>query len=259
VPHTAAYRIVRADQITEGSSGGKELLLKLFDYLRHHKALSVTGHHAVLFVLDKDVDDIEHRRRRSPHVLYTPSYDAECLLFRYGRLLEAVSAAISAQRSQLNFLDPSERWCDNAAGRWLEWVALCLSARRLGRQYPNYRSVSKVNVPLVGQTDQASLQREIATLAARSGKQPEEVEKLYRRRLEGVKRLHRAGEIDRVFKGKWYADILTAEIRAMFRCRQIQDGTFQIAVKAALMTTLDYDADWGSWFRERLKAIGGAA
>lgn len=254
-----SYRIVRADELTDGRSGGKQLLLKLFQHLRHYKALMVTGRYAVLFVLDKDVDDIERRRRRSLHVLYTPSYDAECLLFRHGNLVEAVGAALSMQRSQLQFLRLSERWCDYAAERWLEWVALCLCARRLGANYPNYGSVSQVNDPSASQANLQKVREAIKNLANQSGKTSQQVEALYMRRVAKVRRLLRTGEIDRVFKGKWYADILTGDIMAMGLLPQrFQVGTLRAAVYTALMTTLDYDAPWGLWFRERFQTVVGS-
>ena len=76
---------IRRSRELPGGAQGKAALLKLYDYLRSRAKLfhEFKGKKiAVLFFLDKDVDDYARRNKRSEHVVYTEYYDHEAYLFR---------------------------------------------------------------------------------------------------------------------------------------------------------------------------------
>lgn len=124
--------IVRADRVSE--SGGKQSLLTLFTFLESTDSL-VDDSKALkswcLFCLDKDVDDILNQTVSSPHIVYTPCYTVENLLFIHSDLVRAMAAASSLDRHVLERQIPNKAdWAAGKAIAWREYVALCLFAQK---------------------------------------------------------------------------------------------------------------------------------
>lgn len=97
------YYISTARQMP-GNSGGKQALLKFFIYLRNRRSLvsSLGGQKtACIFFLDKDVDDIQRKRKRSPHVVYTKHYDVQNYVFVNGDITKGSAAAASVDPRRL--------------------------------------------------------------------------------------------------------------------------------------------------------------
>ena len=80
------YEIFIARQLP-GSTGGKQALLNFFAFLRRSKALvsSLGGQRACIFFLDKDVDDLQRKKKRSQHTVYTEHYDVQNYIFIHGQ------------------------------------------------------------------------------------------------------------------------------------------------------------------------------
>jgi hypothetical protein len=207
-----------------------------------------------VFFLDKDIDDIEKRQKRSPHMVYTPTYDIEGLIFRYGDVIDASAAALSLPRSATAYIGSAGAWCDAASRSWAEWTALCLCSRSLRLGHANFGSTSRVNEPLHFPTDPMRVGAVLQELATAAGLSVATVKRRYKRRLARVQALATAGNIEAVFKGKWYADILCSELRARIPSARARDGLAR-AVYASLMSRLDYGARWSAPFRDSVSAL----
>jgi hypothetical protein len=251
-PLGRTWRIIRADEVTGSGGGGKAALVSFFKYLRGARALHQASHHAVLFCLDKDVEDLFRSRLRSLHVVYTATYDVEGLLIREADLCRCTAYALMRPRDATAFLGGPGAWCHRVAGLWCEWIALCLVILELRVPRGNYSRLSQVNVPVHTAADPALVRSMIADIAGAGGHAVATVDAAYQRRLAQVRRLHRRGEVDRVFKGKWYFDVLRAEVQAA-----LSDTPSRRALEATVMAATDYDASWSRDCRDRIAAIAG--
>src|ERR1019366_5882509 len=97
------YQAVAAAEL-DGSGGGKSRLLNFFKVLdgsgslvSNFKGKKTTA----IFFLDKDIDDILGRKVASPHVVYTPTYDVEALIFQQGELIGPAAAMASMDPAEL--------------------------------------------------------------------------------------------------------------------------------------------------------------
>ena len=101
----AGHQVWLIEQITRdqqgNTSGGKQSVLAFYDYCRRNKVLRLAnsgGFRSIVFCIDRDNDDIAASLRRSNHVIYTDTYDAEAHAFLHGEPLRAVAAAASLDR-----------------------------------------------------------------------------------------------------------------------------------------------------------------
>ena len=127
--HPISYEI-RAAKDLPGDTGGKNALISFFGFLRRRGALcsSVAGKRTTsIFFVDKDIDDLLGKKKRSQHVVYTEHYDIQNYFFMYGDLLRGAASAASLNPSRLRAeLGDAPGWCQRAASLWKEWISLCL-------------------------------------------------------------------------------------------------------------------------------------
>jgi len=250
-----SYRITRADQLTPAHAGGKEVLLGFFDFLRNQAALSEPSHHTTLFCFDKDIDDVERKMRRSEHVFYTMTYDIEGAIFSTVDLRRCAAAAASTQEHAVDWLGPPGTWCQVAAGRWREWVALCLLSRAVGANHANYGSTSRVNDPSHHPADPSKVSALLGQISAASSLSFAQIEARYQRRLRKVRALELSGDVDRVFKGKWYSRILALELKSRVSDISPSEPALEASLKATALILGDYDADWAASARARISQL----
>lgn len=128
-PRQVGHRVIAMKELP-GGTGGKPALLATFKDFRKRGLLACTafGKSMVcIFMADKDADDFTKRRLRSPHLLYSPTYDLEGHLFTCGDLARALSDACGITADQAKHLIPDPKnWLQNAAKYWKDWIALCL-------------------------------------------------------------------------------------------------------------------------------------
>ncbi len=145
------FRIVRSDEIPGSKRSGKGGLLDAYDWLRRNRKLAPSFKgikHSTLFILDKDIDDVLGTRKRSPHVIYTPTYDVEGLVYQHGDLISAISACCSVAPSTVRgFMPDPSSWERKVMVYWKEWVRLCVLAQRVkAHGVCNFGVASQVNV-----------------------------------------------------------------------------------------------------------------
>src|SRR5690349_11523865 len=255
---------VRTSAELPDSGSGKQALLAFFEFLRNRRSLcadfqgKVTG---ALFFIDKDVDELLGTRRRSDHVVYTEYYDLENYAVAHGDLVVAGAGAAGLDEGSVRAgLLPNDLWRQTAISTWVEWIALCLMAR-LGRAScpVTYRRISQINARPYSPTDLGLLATYAAALQAALGATNVQFDFEFGRTLLYVKRLLRAGEADRVFKGKWYKYFLADDLRRIAGARPINSNGLEERVVDMLKMTLDVTQPWSNRYREsiqRLVAIG---
>lgn len=256
--HGVRYRIVTAREL-RWQGDGKEPLLGFYEYLRKNgKLLSSLGKKvtACMFFLDKDVDDILRRRRRSPHVVYTEHYDVHNHLFLSGDLLQAAAAAAHTDPGELQGLPMfSATWCSNAASRWEDWVAMCVFSKMSGSGLPGYRLTSQINRPLNGPVDNALLEQRLQELTVALGWSRDRVDTEFERTRRYIHRYYVNGRQDVVFKGKWYCTILEMDVRGAMAGRPVRSERMGERMLSTLAATMDFSRNWATPFREAVERI----
>ncbi len=253
------YEIAIARQLP-GDTGGKQALISFFEFLRMRKSLfsDLGGQKTTcLFFLDKDIDDLQRRKLRSRHVVYTQHYDVQNYIFKHGNLVTGTSAAasIDPRRIDRQLTDASE-WCRKAASLWRDWIALCL--RMLEDGIPceaNYRVLSPIQTRYCGPTD-INLHLEITRRLARRNRIP--VSDL-RRRIElsrrKVSRYFAKEEHHRIFKGKWFAIILADDVDRIMAGDPYDNNGLPGRLPSAIAATLDFTEAWTEYFKQPLREI----
>jgi hypothetical protein len=207
----------------------------------------------IVFFMDKDVDDLQRKKCRSPHVIYTRYNDVENCVFRHSDFIRGVSCAAS--------LDPTElaehplfagNWCRSAVQRWKEWVICCLLSTKFKLPGSCYGVVSRINVPLNAPTDQNRYNDEIEKARAHLNAEADYMRRAVVQASKLVQAHLSRGTYDRVFKGKWYAIILERDLS-----EAIGRGMNGFARRAvvSLGGTLDFSEPWAEHFTEPLIAL----
>jgi hypothetical protein len=252
--------IVRADFVT--GTGGKQTLLQLHKYLESVGSLILqvgSVRKSCIFYLDKDIDDLLGKLVLSKHVVYTPFYCVENVLFVYGRIVRAAAAASSLDPENLERRIPDGNdWRRQSAENWKEFLVLSLLSQRLGVNCDCHyaRTTSPLNVPPEAPTDLARASAIRTDLQVRSG--------LNRRsfdlRLGAIRRyvdcVYQQGRHDRLFNGKWYFELLRREINIAAGGRRYNSPP-TTALTAALGLTLDFEGSWSEPFRQPLRDLIG--
>src|ERR1043165_5845722 len=94
------YQIVLAQELPS-TTGGKTALLDFYSYLNRYSSLlnDFQGKRTfALFFLDKDIDDLLKKTKKSPHIVYTQYYAVENHIIAHANLVEAIGAAASLDR-----------------------------------------------------------------------------------------------------------------------------------------------------------------
>ncbi len=217
-PMKVRFEVVPAGQLP-GGGGGKTRLKEFFEELQRSGSLVSTFQGkttVVAFFMDKDIDDAIGTLISSDHILYTDFYDVENHVFSEGDVARAVASACSLSPNWCrDTFGEAGLWQANAARNWVDWVKLCYSSKTSNAATEaNYGRLSPVNNPLYAVADSNTL----AKLERKLHKSIREKSKgschEWVNSREEVDRLYKSGNWDVVFKGKWYAHILAAEIVA---------------------------------------------
>lgn len=256
-----SYEVVSAEELPK-AAGGKQALLQFFDYLRRSSSLidNFSGKKtASIFFLDKDVEDLSRRLRRSQHIVYTETYEIENYLFIYGDIVEAAASTagldIGSMRSGIG--DAAE-WRSRAAEQWKEWVAICLYSQTRLRYNLGFRcyrkSKSEINEKAYGDIDRAKQQTFLGKLQESSGLSSVDFQCSFNRLRKKVNQIFSNENYDKIFKGKWYCCFLVEDIDRIAGRRRKQTVSYD-GIITGLAQTLDYHEEWTSYFRNPIRNI----
>lgn len=253
-----SYVICTASQLT-AASGGKQALLTFFTYLRRTKRLvsSLSGKKtACIFYVDKDVDDIQRIQKRSQHLVYTEYYDVQNYIFKYGNILTGAAAAASVDPALLlTSLANSSAWCARMAQGWRDWVTLCLFVLKEGIHEANYGVLSRVQTRPCGPTDQTVHTTFLSRLQRKSQLPPAVFRQRLKKLSARVNSYYRQGQHHRIFKGKWFAAILSDEIELLMQGRPYDDGGLAHRLPCVIAATLDFSETWGDHLTRPLRTV----
>lgn len=253
------YDISTARQLP-GNSGGKQALLKFFTYLRTRRSLvsSLGGQQtACIFFLDKDVDDLQRRKKRSPHVVYTKHYDVQNYVFENGDLAKGSAAAASVDPRRLEGdLGDSSRWCRHVATLWKDWIALCLRLQEDGVSgEANYKVLSRVQTRLCGPTDHEALNLLTRKIARRARLPVAQLRSRFRMSRNKVDIYLQRENHHRLFKGKWFGSVLADDIDRIMAGDPYDDNALSKRLPSAIAATLDFSQPWVNDFKRPLLNI----
>lgn len=252
------FQVMSAAELP-GKTGGKRRVLLFYRYLRRLGSLVLSlgsRRRAVLFYLDKDVDDFLKTRIQSPHVCYTPKYDLESHIISEGNLADAIAAAIWVEPQVVKSrLGDIEAWRAGLAAKWIEWTAICLYVRLRNLRAPNYGALSQVNAPPNGSLDRPAFNAFLGRLQALSGLSQADFTTDFARVRRIVGSCYRNGHYDIVFKGKWYFPLMDLELRKVFLGTGANLQHLPARIGAALVANADYSRSWADIFRQPLRHV----
>lgn len=206
------HRVVASKELP-GGTGGKVSLLSLFKEMRRMRRLDCVsfGKRMVsLFFADKDVDDVRNSRLKSPHVVYTSTYDLEGHLFDCGDLTRAIADACGVTFDQAAAaLGSQKHWVAERVANWKEWMILCIiSQTRQINCGCTFARPSDINADFFQPTDIVALNIYKAKLQVVLGLSSGDFDRVYSAIESKVNRSIAAREPLRFFKGKWLKALL---------------------------------------------------
>jgi hypothetical protein len=246
LPRTYELRLSR--ELAAGGEG-KHALLNFFSYLRGRKLLfhEFKGKKlAVIFFLDKDVDDFLRIRKRSKHLVYTQYYAVENYFVRHSDLGDALAAAACLDADSVRaILGNQDAWSRRAATEWKDWVGLCLLARAVRANAPsNYGRHSQVNVGAYGGVIPGSVMLMEGEIQAASGLPAARFQQISARVNRFVARMFAIGLHDRLFKGEWYGFFLVEDARRAAAGRPHDPNGLANRTFAVASSKLDFLQPW---------------
>lgn len=201
------HQVIAMKEMPAGT-GGKPALLATFREFRSRGMLRMTAFGKTMvcvFFADKDSDDFCRKQLRSPHLLYTPSYDLEAHLYTCADLHRALADSCGLTFSQAEALIPDPKaWLLQSAQAWREWIALCLiSQLKAVNCGCTFDRISQVNPDPFAPPDLAQVASFKTLLSQRMGVSAVEVDRLFLGAVRRVDASIASGNPMRYFKGKW--------------------------------------------------------
>lgn len=257
---TAMKSHVRTAGELPGETGGKTSLLRFFEYMRRKKLLlqEFKGHRfALIFFLDKDIDDLRRRQKQSNHLIYTEYYHLENYFFRYADLIEVSAAAASLDADSIRAVLGDQRlWMVRVANEWKEWVKLCSAAQLLdARVGCGYSRPSQIHHAPYGALNIAAANALADQLEMTCGLTVVQFRRLIARNSQRIDRIYIAGQHDRVFKGEWYARFLAEDIRKAAAGRAYNANGLESRLLSAIPLSLDVDQAWAGHFKSPISFL----
>lgn len=206
------HQVIAMKELPPGT-GGKSALISTFRDFRRRGLLRMSAFGktmACVFLADKDSDDFCRKQLRSPHFIYSPSYDLEAHLYSCADLHRALadSCGITLHQAQSLMPDP-KGWLLHAADMWKDWVALCLVSQQKGINCGcTFDRVSQINPDPFALPDAAQLETFKVTLCQRLGISNVQFGHLYALARRRVDASVAAGQPMRYFKGKWLSHLV---------------------------------------------------
>jgi hypothetical protein len=250
---------MRSAQELPDRSGGKGALISYFEFLRRSSRLvsDLDGKRTVvLFLLDKDLDDVTHSRQKSEHVIYTTYFDVESYLFHHGDLVSACAAATMLEPEVFSALRNGETWTRRRAIAWRLWVTLCVFEVRFRCSAGGNYGIcpSPVHDPDTDELRADAFEQRLALLQQRCGFSVARFAKLWKLATALIDRYYARGQSTKVFKGKWYAWLLARDVRAIAAGRDADIDRLERRITQHLLQTLDFRADWAKPMAHRASA-----
>lgn len=203
------------------------------------------------------MDDLQRKKKKSQHTVYTEHYDVQNYIFIHGNLLIGAASAASVDptrlRSQLN---DAPGWCRRVATLWREWILLCLRVLEDDISCEaNFRVVSRIQTRLFGPTNAVLYATVTSDLAKKCGVSVA----VFRQKLAAtsrkVGRYFSKDQHHRIFKGKWFAAILADEIDQIMAGQPYDSNGLVNRLPCSIAATLNFKEPWVDYFRRAINDI----
>lgn len=254
--HNITYSLRLASEIA--GHGGKQGLLSFFQYLKKKSSLldNFKDKKTIsLFYMDKDIDDILPKKKKSVHINYTKYYDVYNHIFICGKLDNSLAAAasINPEHLQREITDCQTLRCMLAA-YWKDWVKLCvfIEKRKISHQ-SNYSRVSQINTTNYTSVDQTKYHNLLSELHTKLNLTDTQFNRAFSRISKFVDDLYNRNEHDIVFKGRWYCYLFSSYIRQLDNsadCNGLENR-----LPSTIAATLDFTEPWADYFKQPLRQL----
>lgn len=254
------FEIVRATELSDNIDGGKQSLISFHDFLRGKGNLFgefEDKKHASIFILDKDLDDLMRKKKRSDYIIYTKYYSIENHIVVHGDLIQSATVATSIQKKIIkNKVVASKEWRKNLAESWKEWLTLCLVALKhranCGCQLRRYS-------PLKGNsndiTNPDSVYHHLNNICRSLGISFDDAKELYIREKKRVEKYLAEDRIDIIFRGKWYPRLFEKDIKNIAGRIPYQRNNIGIQILKLNLKSLDFSDSWSRHFTKPVEKI----
>jgi hypothetical protein len=238
-----------------GGGEGKERCLRLHDELLQKNQLisQLDGMITIsLFIVDKDIDDIEGKSTPSQHFLRTIHHSVENHIVRESDIVGALAATIGIDiPSASELIGDQMTWLRSCFDSWKEWIALCILNRLIQTGTINYKSRSQVNSRCNCPTDTNLVEIWLSRTHSASALSRAQVNLKYEQILLELDLLRAQDEHDKVFKGRWYAAFLAELGKALMGSNSFDEK----ALWAALLSHLDNGHPESEDFRRSVRTM----
>ena len=217
-PAAVGYQVFAMKELPAGT-GGKSALIKTFRDYRQSGLLACTAFGKTMtcvFLADKDSDDFTRKQLRSPHFLYSPTYDLEGHLFSCGDFTRALADASGITTEQAKLLVPdASAWIRTIARHWRDWIALCLLSQSKGVSCGcTYDRASQVNPDPLAPPDAAQVAAFKSRLASALEISQNELDADFSAACRRVDRSIEVGQPLKYFKGKWLSYLIQRHLES---------------------------------------------
>lgn len=215
------HRVIAVKELPAGT-GGKPALLATFRDFRKRGLLRISAFGKTMvcvFFADKDADDFCRSQLRSPHLIYSSTYDLEAHLYTCADIHRALADACGLTVEQATILMPDPKaWLLNAAQAWREWIALCLISQQKKENCGcTYDRPSQVNPDPFSPPNRLQVEEFKTRLSHRLALNRSEFDKLFSTAIRRVDFSIASGEPLRYFKGKWLSHLIQRHLESQPR------------------------------------------
>jgi hypothetical protein len=259
-----ASKVFAAENVTRKSTSGpgvpgKSGVISAFEAASAAGYLSIgsgDSKRAVLFCVDRDVDDKHDAYEHNPHFVVTSARDVEAEIFGHADLQKAVAQLASKDLVEAaDIARKARRWHRVLHTAWSEWILLGAIANALESRSPGiaWGGKSLINDGF-GPVDPSrkALFEGILLKDAGSKKKLADAKRSAKKRL-AENRL----ELDSlsVIKGKWVPDFLESYLRPLCSSPIPRKGKVRSNALSAFSGALDYTASWAQRYRTRMESL----
>lgn len=242
---------------TNVSASGKQAVLKLHEHYKKKNLLAQStksGIKIMVFMVDRDFDNIIGTKKRSIHIAYTAHADVEAEIVNNCDLTRSIKLALSVPERDAAIL--ATRVGKPGAGLamlWRDWITLCCLALAVDARSsvkPSMRSV--INVDVFGSVDPVEYQARYREVATRARRAVVSREKFVRGRIAGS---FSRGEHHLLPKGKWLTSYVQHQLEHSSVLHSADWNGFSASFTHVALSTLDFSAGWAAPLHKQLDGL----
>jgi len=234
------YEIILPSKYVDGY-GGKDGLLKFHDELKYSGRLQYEFKKikkSIIFILDKDVDDIINIKRCEPNIIYTRHYCAENYLILHNDIKTCIMNSCQIPKSEIGRL--KDNIIEEIRRGLKPWVVYCLAGKmKKMHACPGYGHQPPIGFELS--------EKCIESTAIKCGMPESDVKLAFKVAGEIVDLNYSAGTPDVVIKGKWYFSMMETIVKEHYDGYNIFN--FNKSIQSAMLASLQINDEWAIHFK----------